>query len=157
MSGAENQVRTVLGDVPSSELGMCFAHEHLVIDGGVAKLVNPEISLQRVSDAVAELAPCVAAGLGTVSGVLFAFADDIPEISALDRYRPNTITRLSSAQGSVIGEEFVGATLRLYADAGSQQEIRLLTSYDARASSITASSQRIALSWNISDAYVLPE
>jgi len=66
MSGPENQVRTVLGDVPSSELGMCFAHEHLVIDGGVAKLVNPEISLQRVSDAVAELAPCVAAGLGTV-------------------------------------------------------------------------------------------
>ena len=66
MSGAENQVRTVLGDVPSSELGMCFAHEHLVIDGGVAKLVNPEISLQRVEDAVAELAPCVAAGLGAV-------------------------------------------------------------------------------------------
>ena len=66
MSGAGNQVRTVLGDVPSDRLGMCFAHEHLVIDGGVAKLVNPEISLQRVDDAVAELAPCVAAGLGTV-------------------------------------------------------------------------------------------
>ena len=66
MSGAEHQIRTVLGDVPSSRLGMCFAHEHLVIDGGVAKLVNPEISLQRVEDAVAELAPCVAAGLGAV-------------------------------------------------------------------------------------------
>jgi 5-phospho-D-xylono-1,4-lactonase len=66
MSGAQNQVRTVLGDVPSDRLGMCFAHEHLVIDGGVAKLVNPEISLQRVDDAVAELAPCVAAGLGAV-------------------------------------------------------------------------------------------
>jgi penicillin-binding protein 1A len=46
----------------------------------------------------------LAAGLGAVSGVLFAFADDIPEISALDRYRPNTITRLTSAQGAVIGE-----------------------------------------------------
>ena len=46
----------------------------------------------------------LAAGLGAVSGVLFAFADDIPEISALDRYRPNTITRLSSSQGGVIGE-----------------------------------------------------
>jgi phosphotriesterase-related protein len=56
----------VLGDVPSTELGMCFAHEHLVIDGGVPKLVNPEISLQRVEDALAELAPCVAAGLGAV-------------------------------------------------------------------------------------------
>jgi predicted metal-dependent phosphotriesterase family hydrolase len=59
-------VRTVLGDVPSDRLGMCWAHEHLVIDGGVPKLVSPEISLQRVEDAVAELAPCVAAGLGAV-------------------------------------------------------------------------------------------
>ena len=59
-------VRTVLGDVPSDRLGMCWAHEHLVIDGGVPKLVSPEISLQRVEDAVAELAPCVAAGLRAV-------------------------------------------------------------------------------------------
>jgi 5-phospho-D-xylono-1,4-lactonase len=66
MSGAGSQVRTVLGDVPANQLGMCFAHEHLVIDGGVAKLVNPELSLQRVEDAVAELGPCVAAGLGAV-------------------------------------------------------------------------------------------
>ena len=66
MSGPLGKVRTVLGDVPSGELGMCFAHEHLVIDGGVPKLVNPEISLQRVEDAVAELAPCVATGLGAV-------------------------------------------------------------------------------------------
>jgi predicted metal-dependent phosphotriesterase family hydrolase len=59
-------VRTVLGDLPGDRLGVCYAHEHLVIDGGVAKLVNPEISLQRVDDAVAELRPCVAAGLGAV-------------------------------------------------------------------------------------------
>lgn len=59
-------VRTVLGDVPSNELGVCYAHEHLVIDGGVAKIINPEISLQSVDDAVEELAPCVLAGVGTV-------------------------------------------------------------------------------------------
>ena len=59
-------VRTVLGDVPADRLGTCWAHEHLIIDGGVPKLVNPEISLQRVEDAVAELAPCVAAGLRAV-------------------------------------------------------------------------------------------
>ena len=66
MSGPVSRVRTVLGDVPAERLGMCFAHEHLIIDGGVVKLVNPEISLQRVSDAVAELRPCVAAGLRAV-------------------------------------------------------------------------------------------
>jgi 5-phospho-D-xylono-1,4-lactonase len=59
-------VRTVLGDVGSDRLGTCWAHEHLIIDGGVPKLVNPGISLPRVEDAVAELAPCVAAGLRAV-------------------------------------------------------------------------------------------
>jgi 5-phospho-D-xylono-1,4-lactonase len=66
MTGAGNQVRTVLGDVAADRLGVCFAHEHLVIDGGVPALVSPELSLPRVEDAVAELGPCVAAGLGTV-------------------------------------------------------------------------------------------
>jgi penicillin-binding protein 1A len=46
----------------------------------------------------------VAALLGTTSGVLFAFADDLPQISALDDYRPNTITRLVARDGRVIGE-----------------------------------------------------
>jgi phosphotriesterase-related protein len=59
-------IRTVLGDVDSAALGVCFAHEHLVIDGGVAKIINPEISLQSADDAVAELALCVATGVGAV-------------------------------------------------------------------------------------------
>jgi penicillin-binding protein 1A len=46
----------------------------------------------------------VAALLGTLSGVLFAFADDLPQISALDDYRPSTITRLLARDGQVIGE-----------------------------------------------------
>src|SRR5262245_15303257 len=46
----------------------------------------------------------VAAMLGSVGGVLFAYAGDIPEISALDNYQPNTITRLIARDGSVIGE-----------------------------------------------------
>ena len=45
-----------------------------------------------------------AALLGTLAGVLFAFADDLPEISALDDYKPNTITRLLARDGQVIGE-----------------------------------------------------
>jgi penicillin-binding protein 1A len=46
----------------------------------------------------------VAATLGIVSGVLFAYAGDLPEISALDNYAPNTITRVNAANGQVIGE-----------------------------------------------------
>ena len=46
----------------------------------------------------------VAATLGILSGVLFAYAGDLPQITALDDYSPSTITRLYSAQGKVIGE-----------------------------------------------------
>jgi phosphotriesterase-related protein len=56
-------VRTVLGDIPASDLGVCYAHEHLVIDGGIAKIINPEISLQDTGAAVAEVEACRQAGV----------------------------------------------------------------------------------------------
>ncbi len=46
----------------------------------------------------------VAAMLGILSGVLLAYAGDLPRISALDNYSPNTITRVYAADGPVIGE-----------------------------------------------------
>jgi penicillin-binding protein 1A len=46
----------------------------------------------------------IAALLGTVSGVLFAFAGDLPQISALDDYAPSTITRVYGSKGEVVGE-----------------------------------------------------
>jgi penicillin-binding protein 1A len=46
----------------------------------------------------------VAALLGSVSGLLFAYAGDLPQISALDNYTPSTITRVLGANGQVIGE-----------------------------------------------------
>ena len=41
---------------------------------------------------------------GAVSGVLFAYADDLPQISALDDYAPSTITRVYAAGGESVGE-----------------------------------------------------
>src|SRR5438105_3821337 len=46
----------------------------------------------------------IAATLGTVTGVVFAFANDLPRISALDDYSPSTITRVYGAHGDVVGE-----------------------------------------------------
>jgi penicillin-binding protein 1A len=46
----------------------------------------------------------VAAMLGILSGVLFAYAGDLPQISALDNYNPSIITRVYAANGQVIGE-----------------------------------------------------
>ena len=45
-----------------------------------------------------------AAFFGTASGVLFAFVGDLPQITALDDYRPGTITRVLARDGSVLGE-----------------------------------------------------
>src|SRR3989454_9474797 len=46
----------------------------------------------------------LAAMLGILSGVMFAYAGDLPQVSALDHYTPSTITRIYSANGQVIGE-----------------------------------------------------
>ena len=95
-------VRTVLGDFPSDRLGVCFAHEHLVIDGGVTKIIAPEISLQRVEDAVAELAPCVAAGLGAVVDAMPADAGrnvrKLAEVSRRSRVHVVAATGLHHAR-----------------------------------------------------------
>ena len=42
--------------------------------------------------------------LGVVSGVLFAFSPDLPEIESLDDYVPDTITRVYGRTGETIGE-----------------------------------------------------
>ena len=42
--------------------------------------------------------------VGLLSGILFAYAGDLPQISALDDYAPNTITRVYASGGEVIGE-----------------------------------------------------
>jgi penicillin-binding protein 1A len=46
----------------------------------------------------------LAAMLGVLSGVMFAYAGDLPQVSALDNYMPSTITRIYAANGQVIGE-----------------------------------------------------
>jgi penicillin-binding protein 1A len=46
----------------------------------------------------------VAALLGIASGVLFAYAGDLPAISALDDYSLSTISRVYGAHGEVVGE-----------------------------------------------------
>jgi penicillin-binding protein 1A len=46
----------------------------------------------------------VAAMLGILSGVMFAYAGDLPQVTALDNYSPSTITRIYAANHQLIGE-----------------------------------------------------
>jgi penicillin-binding protein 1A len=59
----------------------------------------------RVAKNATIVALFLAAALaGIASGVLFAYAGDLPQITALDNYAPSTITRVYSAQNQLIGE-----------------------------------------------------
>jgi penicillin-binding protein 1A len=46
----------------------------------------------------------IAALLGTATGIIFAYAGDLPQISGLDDYAPSTISRVYGAHGEVVGE-----------------------------------------------------
>jgi phosphotriesterase-related protein len=59
-------VRTVLGDVPSGDLGVTYAHEHVVIDGGRPVELSPDFLLADVDRLATELASARAAGLSAV-------------------------------------------------------------------------------------------
>jgi penicillin-binding protein 1A len=46
----------------------------------------------------------ITAVLGIATGVIFAYAGDLPQISALDDYAPSTISRVYGARGDIVGE-----------------------------------------------------
>ncbi len=59
-------VRTVLGDIDPSELGVTYAHEHLVIDGGRPVQMEPEFDLGDVDAMTTELTEAAGMGLRSV-------------------------------------------------------------------------------------------
>lgn len=48
-------IRTVTGDVPSSEAGVCYAHEHIIIDPSFTTFCNPEFQIDSVDRACIDL------------------------------------------------------------------------------------------------------
>ena len=59
-------VRTVLGDIDPAALGVTYAHEHLVIDGGRPVLMQPDFDLGDVDLMTIEVAAAAALGLRSV-------------------------------------------------------------------------------------------
>ena len=58
-------VRTVLGDIPPAELGVTYAHEHIVIDGGRPVELSPDFLLADIERLATELRDAAAAGMRT--------------------------------------------------------------------------------------------
>ncbi len=59
-------IRTVLGDIAPSELGITYSHEHLAIAAGRMTERSPDFRLDDPARAVDELAPAQALGLRSV-------------------------------------------------------------------------------------------
>ena len=59
-------VRTVLGDAPADQLGVTYAHEHVILDSPLVEDRFPDIWLNDAVGAVEELSACSAAGVGCV-------------------------------------------------------------------------------------------
>ena len=59
-------VRTVLGDIDASELGVTYCHEHLVIDGGRPVEIEPDFLLADVGLMATEVRQAAAFGLRSV-------------------------------------------------------------------------------------------
>jgi phosphotriesterase-related protein len=57
-------VRTVIGDIEPSALGITYAHEHLVIDGGRPVLMEPDFDLADVEAMATEVGAAMELGLG---------------------------------------------------------------------------------------------
>ena len=59
-------VRTVLGDIAPAQLGVCYAHEHVVIDRSFATERTPDFLLDDVERATSELRALSDAGVRSV-------------------------------------------------------------------------------------------
>src|SRR5436190_4378738 len=55
-------VRTVLGDIAPADLGVCYAHEHVIIDFSYPTQQNPDFQIDSVENAATELAEFHRAG-----------------------------------------------------------------------------------------------
>jgi 5-phospho-D-xylono-1,4-lactonase len=82
-------VRTILGDIDPSTLGITYSHEHLIIDSPLVADRWPHILLDDVDSAVLEVAECVSAGVG-------AMVDALPCAAGRDVAK---LARISTATG----------------------------------------------------------
>ncbi len=81
-------IRTVLGDIAPAELGVCYAHEHIIIDPSFATENEPDFLLDDVEKAVAELKELKAMGVGAV-------VDSMPSDCGANFYKLVEVSRQS--------------------------------------------------------------
>jgi len=104
-------IRTVLGDIPPGQLGFCHAHDHVLIGPNVATDHNPDLLIDDVDEAIAEVTLFQQAGGG-------ALVDAMPLDCGRD---PEGLIRVSE-QTSVHIIAATGFHTRRYYPAGHWSE-----------------------------------
>ncbi|MHB1155387.1 MAG: phosphotriesterase family protein [Phycisphaerales bacterium] len=84
-------VRTVLGDIPPDQMGVCYAHEHLIIDAGFTTHQTPDFLLDDVAKCAAELRETYAVGVRTM-------VDSMPMACGRNVLKLAEVSRLSGVQ-----------------------------------------------------------
>ena len=79
-------VRTVPGDVPAADLGVCYAHEHLILDSILISSAHAHILLDDADVTTREVTECAAAGVR-------AMVDAMPAASGRDAVRLAEVSR----------------------------------------------------------------
>lgn len=90
-------IRTVGGDLAAGSAGPVYCHEHLIIDTPLVAETMPQIHLHSIDEAVAEVRPCVAAGVRTMVDAMPAGSGRDPE--RLARVSVLTGMRIVAATG----------------------------------------------------------
>ena len=79
-------VRTVLGDVPAGQLGLTYAHEHLILDNALIEAAFPHIHLPDVDAAVREVGECAESGVrAMVDAMPCAAGRDVVRLAEVSR------------------------------------------------------------------------
>lgn len=84
-------IRTVLGDIPPQQMGICYAHEHLIIDAGFTTHQTPDFLLDDAAKCAAELREAYATGVRTM-------VDSMPMACGRNVLKLAEVSRLSGVQ-----------------------------------------------------------
>jgi spermidine/putrescine transport system ATP-binding protein len=132
---------------PQSRFVAEFVGASNILEG---KVVGSDGSGATVDTAAGRFALGGTSGLSQGQSVTFVVPEEHIHLASR---RPDAPNRMSA---KVIGEEFLGATVRLYVELADGREARLLTTQDGDASTHRPGDP-IELAWEPASAFVLPQ
>jgi phosphotriesterase-related protein len=109
-------VRTVLGDVDPTVLGITYCHEHLIVDSAIVAMQFPHIHLPSVDEAVAEVTLCRTAGVGAMVDAMPEGGRDLQRLREVSRRTGLHVISATGLHMAKYYERPIGASAEELAD-----------------------------------------